>query len=124
MLVQLPNNSFAQAVVLTKNFQARERVQSRLERAFQERFPEVIARVYPLEMGMPVGWPVQYRVSGPEPAKVREIAYRVAAPSAENAQLRDVKFDWMERGETLQTRVHQEQARQRTGRSTAASQPR
>ena len=32
----------------------------------RSKFPEVVGRVYPLEMGMPVGWPVQYRVSGPE----------------------------------------------------------
>ena len=65
-------------MVVTKNLDARERVRARLEQALESRFPELIGRVYPLEMGMPVGWPVQYRVSGPEAGQVRDIAYRVA----------------------------------------------
>ena len=111
MLVHLPQSFLAQAVVVTKSLEARERVKARLEKALQDDFPELVARVYPLEMGMPVGWPVQYRVSGPEPDKVREIAYRVASVMAENPQLRDVNFDWMETAKTLQIRVDQEQAR-------------
>jgi multidrug efflux pump subunit AcrB len=111
MLVQLPNNSFAQAVVLAKNFDARERLHARIERAFQERFPEVVGRVYPLEMGMPVGWPVQYRVSGPETGQVRKIAYQVAALLTQDPDLRNPNFDWIETGKTLRIRVDQDQAR-------------
>ena len=111
MLVQLPNNSLAQAVVLTKNLAARERVHARIERAFQEQFPEAVGRVYPLEMGMPVGWPVQYRVSGPETGQVRKIAYQLAALLTQSADLRNPNFDWIETGKTLRIRVDQDQAR-------------
>jgi multidrug efflux pump subunit AcrB len=111
MIVQLPNVFFAQAVVVTKGLEARQRVKARIEQALEEKFPELIGRVYPLEMGAPVGWPVQYRVTGPEPDQVREIAYRLAAVMAENAQLRNVNFDWMETAKTLQVKVDQDQAR-------------
>jgi multidrug efflux pump subunit AcrB len=111
MLVQLPNNSFAQAVVLTKNLDARERVRARIERAFQEQFPEVVGRVYPLEMGMPVGWPVQYRVSGPDTGQVRKIAYQVASLLTQSSDVRNVNFDWIETGKTLRIKVDQDQAR-------------
>ena len=57
---------------------ARERVKARLEQALATEFPSVVGRVYPLELGPPVGWPLQYRVSGPEPGQVREIAFKVA----------------------------------------------
>ena len=67
--VALPNDFFAQSVVVTKGLKQREQVRARLEQALAARFPEVVARVYPLELGPPVGWPVKYRVSGPEPQR-------------------------------------------------------
>ena len=76
--VQLPNDFFAQAVVVTKGLQQRERVKAKLEQALATEFPSVVGRVYPLELGPPVGWPLQYRVSGPEPDQVRAIAFKVA----------------------------------------------
>ena len=62
--VQLPNDFFAQAVVVTKGLEQRERVKAKLEQALATEFPSAVGRVYPLELGPPVGWPVQYRVSG------------------------------------------------------------
>src|SRR5262249_30343295 len=82
--VQLPNDFFAQAVVVTKSLEARDRVRARLEPALSEQFPMLVGRVYPLEMGPPVGWPLQYRVSGPDSSQVREIAYKLAQIVADN----------------------------------------
>ena len=76
--VQLANPFVGQSVIVTKSIEARERLQPRLEKLLAEEFPDVVARVYPLELGPPVGWPLQYRVSGPDPAEVREIALRLA----------------------------------------------
>ena len=109
--VQLPNDFFAQAVVVTKGLQQRERVKAKLERALATEFPSAVGRVYPLELGPPVGWPVQYRVSGREPDEVRKIAARVAelvgsAPGAVN-----VNYNWMQPGRTIKIRVDQDQAR-------------
>ena len=78
---QLPNDFFAQAVIVTKGLEQRERVKARLEKALATGFPSVVGRVYPLELGPPVGWPLQYRVSGREPEEVRTIASRVAGAS-------------------------------------------
>jgi multidrug efflux pump subunit AcrB len=72
--VQLPNDFFAQAVVVTKGLEQRERVKAKLERGVATDFPNLVGRVYPLELGPPVGWPLQYRVSGPEADRVRAIA--------------------------------------------------
>ena len=109
--VQLPNDSFAQAVVVTKGIKERERVKARLERALSADFPNAVARVYPLELGPPVGWPLQYRVSGREPEQVTKIAAKVAnllgaAPGAAN-----VNYNWIEPSRTIQIRVDQDQAR-------------
>ena len=63
--VQLANPFFAQFVVVAKDIDARERLQLKLEKVLAEQFPDVVARVSPLELGPPVGWPLQYRVTGP-----------------------------------------------------------
>ena len=76
--VQLPNPFFAQFVIVTKDLEARERVQAKLEKVLAEQFPEVVARVSPLELGPPVGWPLQYRVTGPDKDEVRRIALELA----------------------------------------------
>ena len=62
--VQLPNNFFTQAVLVAKDVPARERLKVKLEKLLADEFPSVVARVYPLELGPPVGWPIQYRISG------------------------------------------------------------
>ena len=72
--VQLAAPFFAQAVIIAKDVAARDRLQAKLEQVLAEQFPNVIGRVAPLELGPPVGWPVQYRVSGPDPSVVRSIA--------------------------------------------------
>jgi multidrug efflux pump subunit AcrB len=109
--VQLNNDFFAQAVIVTMDLQARERVRARLEQALAEKFPNAIARVTPLEMGPPVGWPLQYRVVGPEPEKVRDIALQLAQVMAENPHAHKINFDWIEPARTLRMKVDQDQAR-------------
>jgi multidrug efflux pump len=109
--LQLPNVFFAQAVVVTKGIAERERVRARLEQALAADFPNAVGRVYPLELGPPVGWPVQYRVSGPEPGQVREIAFRVAELLGTEPAVQNVNYNWMEPARTVRIRVEQDQAR-------------
>jgi multidrug efflux pump subunit AcrB len=109
--VQLTNDFFAQAVIVTKDLEARERVRQRLEQKIPEVLPAAVVRISALEMGPPIGWPVQYRVSGPEPSEVRSIAMRVAQVLAEDPYAQKVNFDWIEPARTLRMRVDQDQAR-------------
>ena len=109
--VQLANPFFAQAVLVTKDLEARERLQPRLERLLAEHFPQVVGRVSPLELGPPVGWPVQYRVLGQDPTRLRPIAMQLADLIAANPGTRRTNFDWMEPERELHIRVDQEQAR-------------
>ncbi|MBG0776749.1 MAG: efflux RND transporter permease subunit [Desulfovibrionaceae bacterium] len=109
--VQLANDFFTETVIVAKSTEARERVRKRLEAALDTSFPEVDARVFPLELGPPVGWPVQYRVSGESPTTVREIANRVAQVMGASPDLQKVSFNWMEPTRRLRIRVDQDQAR-------------
>ncbi|MBN8955215.1 MAG: efflux RND transporter permease subunit [Rhizobiales bacterium] len=109
--VQLANDFFAQSVVVTKSLEARERVRQRLNAALPEKLPDVVTRISALELGPPVGWPLQYRVSGPDPQKVRDIAYKVANVVASDPRAEKVNFDWIEPQRTLRLKVDQDQAR-------------
>ena len=109
--VQLPNDFFGQLVIVTKGLEQRERVKVRLEQALAAELPNVIGRVYPLELGPPVGWPLQYRVSGPDPDQVRSIASKVAEALGSAPGAGNVNYNWMEPARTVRIRVDQDQAR-------------
>ena len=109
--VQLQNDFFTETVIVTKSLEARERVHQRLETVMKEQFPEAVSRIFPLELGPPVGWPVQYRVSGYDPVKVREYGYEVAQIMGRSPDLQKVNFNWMEPIRKLRIKVNQDQAR-------------
>ena len=109
--VQLPNNFFSQAVVVAKDVPARERLREKLEKVLAEEFPSLVSRVSTLELGPPVGWPVQYRVSGPEIAQVRDIALKLAQVVAKNPQVVHVNFDWFEPARQVRIQIDQNEAR-------------
>jgi multidrug efflux pump subunit AcrB len=111
LAVELPNDFFAQAVVVAKDVQARERLHARLEEALANQLPSAVVRISPLGLGPPVGWPVQYRVSGPDITQVRDIALGLARIVASNPQARHVNFDWMEPARRVRIRIDQDQAR-------------
>lgn len=110
--VQLPNDFFSQVVIVAKDVEARDRLHKRLEELLSEEFPHVIARVYPLELGPPVGWPVQYRVSGPDLGEVREIAFKLAGIVAADKNARGVNFDWIQPARQVRIVIDQQEARQ------------
>ncbi len=116
---QLKNRFFSQTVVVTKNIAARERLRQRLETTLADQFPEVVTGIFALELGPPVGWPIQYRVSGKDPAIVRQQAQKLAGIMGTSPHLRKINFNWGESNRTLRVHIKQEEARQ-LGLTTAA----
>lgn len=109
--VQLPNNFFSQAVLVAKDVPARERLKLKLEKLLADEFPSVVARVYPLELGPPVGWPIQYRISGADISKVREYSLQLGELIAKNPQAININYEWMEPARQLRIRIDQNEAR-------------
>jgi multidrug efflux pump len=108
----LPNPNFAQIVIVTKDLAARERVKAKLERAIADgAAPEARARVDRFLFGPPVGFPVQFRVVGPDPMKVRAIAEEVRQVMAANAKIVDPHLDWSEQVKSIRLEVDQDRAR-------------
>jgi multidrug efflux pump subunit AcrB len=108
---ELPNPGYAVFVVMTQDMEARERVRSRLMASVDEQFPQAWVRVTRLELGPPVGFPVQFRVVGPDTQKVREIAREVEAVVASSPKVRDVQLDWNDPVRTLKVDLDQDKAR-------------
>jgi multidrug efflux pump len=108
---QLPAASFAQFVVTTNSVKARNELRSRLITLFQTDFVEIRTRVLELQNGPPVGFPVQFRVSGEEIPVIREIASQVADAMRTNSGLANVQFDWDERSKVIKLEVDQDKAR-------------
>ena len=116
---QLPNDFFAQTVVVTKGGAVRDEVRARLEHALENDFPELYGRVNTLEMGPPVGWPVSYRVSGPEIGIIKRVSRELAQLMAASPKLRCVSFNWGEPSRKLRIQMRQDEAR-RLGLSSSA----
>ncbi|MFN1268118.1 multidrug transporter AcrB [Pseudomonas lundensis] len=108
---QLPAASFAQFVVLAKTIEDRERLRTWLIDTLNEQFPTVRSRVTRLENGPPVGYPVQFRVTGEHIEEVRALARKVAAKVRENPHVVNVHLDWEEPSKVVYLNVDQDRAR-------------
>ncbi len=109
---QLANPFFGQAVVVTKSLEARERVQGRLRKLAADQFVGIDVFVHPLDLGPPVGRPLQYRLSGPDIQTVRDRALKLANIMSGNPHLDAPTFDWNEPGKVVRVDIAQDKARQ------------
>jgi multidrug efflux pump subunit AcrB len=107
---ELPNPGYAQFVVMTKDLDAREAVRERLMNMAEQQFPQAWLRVTRLELGPPVGYPVQFRVVGPDTQVVRQIAREVEQAVASNRKVRDVQLDWNDPVRALKVQLDQDKA--------------
>ena len=107
---QLANDFFAQAVVVTKGSKVRSNVLARIEKAFATDFDALMARVTPLELGPPVGWPLKFRVSGPD-RKTRQFAQSFAQVLGHNPDTHNINYDWNENAKVIKVDVDQDRAR-------------
>ncbi|MCS3470521.1 multidrug efflux pump [Pseudomonas sp. JUb42] len=108
---QLPAVSFAQFVVLAKTIEDREALRTWLIGALNEQFPTLRSRVTRLENGPPVGYPVQFRVSGEHIEEVRALARKVALKVQQNPHVANVHLDWEEPSKVVYLNVDQDRAR-------------
>lgn len=111
--LQTANAWFGQMVVVTKGgIEMRDRLKAQFETYLRKTFPGTDTFVKLLEVGPPVGRPVQYRLSGPDIAKVKELSQRLAGIMRTNPHLDNVVFDWMEPARVVKVDVLQDKARQ------------
>ncbi|MCU4432765.1 efflux RND transporter permease subunit [Acinetobacter pittii] len=109
---QLPQASFAQFVVLASSLDDRDDIRRSLETQIKQLLPQVRTRVSLLENGPPVGYPLQYRVSGEDLNLVRKEAQQVAKVMSENPNTTNVHLDWGEPSKIISIQIDQDRARQ------------
>ncbi|GFM81834.1 ACR family transporter [Pseudomonas cichorii] len=109
---QLNNPFYGQLVIVSRGGEGRDRLIERLRQRFRDDFVGVGGYVQLLNMGPPVGWPVQYRVSGPDIEQVRSNAMALAAILDANPNIGQVIYDWNEPGKVLKIHIAQDKVRQ------------
>ncbi|MDC5357450.1 efflux RND transporter permease subunit [Acinetobacter baumannii] len=109
---QLPQASFAQFVVLASSLDDRDEIRRSLETQIKQLLPQVRTRVSLLENGPPVGYPLQYRVSGEDLNLVRKEAQQVARVISENPNTTNVHLDWGEPSKIISIQIDQDRTRQ------------
>jgi multidrug efflux pump len=110
---QLAAPNFAQFVVTAKSVKDREKLAGVLADILRTQFTTLRTRISRLENGPPIGFPVQFRVSGPEIGTVRHWAEEVAKVTRANPDTTNVQFDWDEPAErSVRFEVDQTRARQ------------
>ncbi|MDV2470221.1 efflux RND transporter permease subunit [Acinetobacter chinensis] len=109
---QMPQASFAQFVVLASSLDDRDEIRKSLDTQIRALLPQVRTRVSLLENGPPVGYPLQFRVSGEDIATVRQQAQQLAKIIGENPNTTNVHLDWGEPSKIISLNIDQDRARQ------------
>ena len=120
--VQMANPSFGQIIIVAKNVEARDRLRAQLKEMAHNEFVGIDVQVELLPMGPPAGRAVQYRVSGPDVQKVKELAQQLATKIRTHPLLDDIGFNWMEPSRVVKLEVLQDKARQLGVTSEAIAQ--
>ncbi|NTV69003.1 MAG: efflux RND transporter permease subunit [Azonexaceae bacterium] len=108
---QLPASNVGQVVIVTRDVQAREALRGRLIKLFDNDSFAARGNIARIENGPPVGYPVQYRISGEDIATLREAAARVAMLMRQNPELSNVNTDWSELSKSVDIEIDQDKAR-------------
>ncbi len=120
---ELPDPSFAKIVVRTDNQNERDALKHRLRQAIADGLAaEARVRVTQLVFGPYSPFPVAYRVSGPDPDKLRAIAADVEQVMAASPMMRTVNSDWGTRTPTLHFTLQQDRLQAVGLTSTAVAQ--
>ena len=111
MDVPTPGPYMGQIVIQTPDLAARDRLKASLIAFGRDQLIGTDLYVKNLEIGPPVGKPVQYRVSAPNPDQARDAARQLAALLATEPRLSDIALDWNEPARVVRLQVNQDQAR-------------
>ena len=120
--LNLPNINYAQMVITTRDIKSREATLKRMRALLEEDYPDMGIRISRLENGPPVGYPVQFRVLGEDPKKLRAIANEIAEVVKQNKHTKNVSVDTNDTLTVANIEVDQQKAGQLGLSSQAISQ--
>ncbi|GBO48431.1 efflux RND transporter permease subunit [Pectobacterium versatile] len=111
MDVLLSHENIAQLVVVAKSLEARDTLAATLNQVLERDFNHIVTRVSALELGPPVGWPLKYRVAGPDIHRVRDIAQGLASLVGSQTDVREVNLTAGEPERSVNVVLNQTEAR-------------
>ncbi len=109
--VPTPGPFMGQIVIQTGSLEARDALKAKLRAMAARDLVGTDVFVKNLEIGPPVGKPVQYRVSSSDIDEARDAARDLAAVLAREPRLRDISLNWSEPARVVRVVVDQDQAR-------------
>jgi multidrug efflux pump subunit AcrB len=99
---ELPDPAFAKIVVLTPNAEARETLKHRLRDAVAQGLaPEAYVRATQFVFGPPSTFPVEFRITGPDPAQLYRISEKALEIMRGVSDVREANRDWGNRTPVL-----------------------
>lgn len=106
-----PADNLGQIVVMTPDLAARDSLKAAVAE-MAATMPGI--DIYPkfIELGPPVGKPVQYRISGPEPDKVADLGRELWAVLAQDSRLEGITQNWNEPARVAKVVLDQDKLRQ------------
>lgn len=107
-----PAPNFGQIIIQTPSIEARNTLRAELNATARAEFSGTDVLVKLLDIGPPVGRPVQYRLSGPEISKVRDLGREMAAVVASDDRLESIALDWNAPARVIRVDILQDKARQ------------
>lgn len=111
MDVLLDNDNVSQTVIVTRGMTQRDELHERLTTFFEEQHSDIVTRVSPLEVGPPVGWPIRFRVLGPDYEAVKRLSGEVAGIIAQDGRASDINLTAGEPQRSILVEVNQIEAR-------------
>ena len=107
-----PAPAFAKLIVVAHDITARDKIMAELDRHIVNgAFPEARIRVTTLLFGPPIIWPITFRVVGPDPLKIRDIAHQVKDVMKVNPYAHDPHLEWDERAPVLHFAIDNDRLR-------------
>lgn len=106
-----PGPNIGQLLIMTPDLEARDRLLGKVRTYSEVRYG---VEFYPktFELGPPVGKPVQYRISGPDYAELRDHARALAAVLSKEDRLTSISLDWNEPSRVVRVDLDQARLRQ------------
>ncbi|NJD26006.1 MAG: efflux RND transporter permease subunit [Betaproteobacteria bacterium] len=108
---QLPATNVAQLVIMTRSVAQRETLRARLIARYENNASGARAHIARVENGPPVGYPIQYRISGEDPGELRRLAGELATILRSDADLSNINLDWNELTKAVRVVIDQDKAR-------------
>lgn len=109
---QLENSNLSQFIIYCNNKKSRDNLLKRISKynTSGENFARINATK--IENGPPIGYPIQYRVSGNNANKVREISQNIAEILRQNDKIYNIHFNWMELSKQVKINLDEHKIRQ------------